>query len=665
MLKFKSVTFKNFMSYKEASLDLDNKGLVLIEGVNDTNASFKANGAGKTTLAEAIVYALYGTTLRGGKADDVINREVGKGTAVFLELEKDGTAYRIERYRKHGTNRNGVKLFQGDQELTQKSASATNEMILKLIGIDFYTFVNSVMYGQGNLPMFTTATDKGKKEILETVTGIGIYQKAQNVAKEKIKEVTNEKQLTNTTIQECKRALDMLTIQEENDEVRYNTEMAHLEEYKTKLANAQEELARFEAEKGGKLAQAKKDLEAKKQAEQTIREELQAMTEELANLKNPQLKTVDQDNLAKFREFEQSLHVFSNKVSEKQYELNHITQEINNFRIQDKCPTCGNDVDVSHLEAHLTEKRTQQASLAEELDKLKALLEQYNLSYQAKKQEIEKETEDVNNFNSQATSRKSSLEVELRSKERELSFAVTEVTQATRVINMIEENEGPLASVNQLNELVNTRSNIKPKLDLTEDKEVWYTKQVKAEESLNSLSTLEENYSKAVTMFSNQGIRSVVLDTVTPFLTQQANKYLSILSGGTLEVEFITQVKNQDNSLSDKFDILIRNGGTECSYSDNSGGEKRRIDLAISFAIQDLLQSKADLKTNLAVYDECFDGLDDTGSENVIALLNDRQKEIGSIFVITHNSVLRALFENVMTVTKKDGSSKITEGVAN
>ena len=67
------------------------------------------------------------------------------------------------------------------------------------------------------------------------------------------------------------------------------------------------------------------------------------------------------------------------------------------------------------------------------------------------------------------------------------------------------------------------------------------------------------------------------------------------------------------------------------------------------------------MQTNLAIYDECFEGLDEVGSENVIKLLRERLDRLETIFVITHNDHLKTLFEQVVTVQKIDGLSKIIE----
>ena len=71
--------------------------------------------------------------------------------------------------------------------------------------------------------------------------------------------------------------------------------------------------------------------------------------------------------------------------------------------------------------------------------------------------------------------------------------------------------------------------------------------------------------------------------------------------------------------------------------------------------------SKDEISTNIALYDECFDGLDTVGCENVIKLLKDRLNTVGTIFVITHNTELKPLFEQTIKIVKENGISKLEE----
>lgn len=59
-MKFLNLKVENFMVIAEASVDLDSRGLVLIQGINAADSSAASNGAGKSTLMNALMWCLYG-----------------------------------------------------------------------------------------------------------------------------------------------------------------------------------------------------------------------------------------------------------------------------------------------------------------------------------------------------------------------------------------------------------------------------------------------------------------------------------------------------------------------------------------------------------------------------------------------------------------------------
>ena len=99
MFIFKRVEAQNFLSFDKLDLELDGKGLTLVNGRNLTNDSFDGNASGKTSIFNAIIWGLFGKTPNMLAADDVVNNRAGKNTFVKLYLENNGDTYIIERYR--------------------------------------------------------------------------------------------------------------------------------------------------------------------------------------------------------------------------------------------------------------------------------------------------------------------------------------------------------------------------------------------------------------------------------------------------------------------------------------------------------------------------------------------------------------------------------------
>jgi len=160
--------------------------------------------------------------------------------------------------------------------------------------------------------------------------------------------------------------------------------------------------------------------------------------------------------------------------------------------------------------------------------------------------------------------------------------------------------------------------------------------------------------------FSNQGVASYVLDSVMPYLTERANHYLEILADGDIKILFSTQkeLKSSKNEYRDKIDITWMIEGQETSYPP-SGGQAKKIEIATDLALMDLVTYREGHNTNILILDEVLDGLDDTGRQRVLQLLEEVNRYRNTVFVISHDSNISEAFESYITVEKNEGVSHI------
>lgn len=637
MVKFKYVKMNNFMAIKEAELELDNQGLILIEGVNKTNDSFDSNGSSKSTLVSSITYALYGKTEKGLKADDVVNKYEKKNTSVILSFNIGEDNYRVERYRKHREFKNKVKLFCNDKEITGSTNDVTDKQIQDLFGIDFNTYVNAIIYGQGDIPMFSQATDKGKKEILESITKVEVYKKAQDVAKEKVKEVEEQQ---NKEQQE----IEKLGYQKELKQEQFDKEVSKYNQVMEQKKQEEETFKQRQEEYNNKV----KELD----------EQINTLKQNIPEIENTEFIFSDNYNKAK-----EGIELIKNNINDKlmpvwnqeelservvDQEIRSIQSKINQLDTNDHCPVCGSPIDNSHK---VKEKENMETQISQEQEKLK--------QHKENKQKIEDKKRELETKINQLEQMMKEEDLQKQNHDREIQKQYQQQQEVYNNISQLENSKSGLQKPT-----LNDYSYIeKPDEKLYKKEQNDIDKAIdKHKDKVVQLETKKNKYSNAVDAFGNKGIRSVVLDFITPFLNERANEYLQTLSGSDIEIEFQTQVKNSKGELKDKFDVIVKNSNGGESYKANSAGEQKRIDLSISFAIQDLIMSKDDISTNIALYDECFDGLDTIGCENVVKLLKDRLKTVSTIFVITHSESLKPLFENVITMVKEDGVSRLEKG---
>ena len=107
----------------------------------------------------------------------------------------------------------------------------------------------------------------------------------------------------------------------------------------------------------------------------------------------------------------------------------------------------------------------------------------------------------------------------------------------------------------------------------------------------------------------------------------------------------------------------IKNNGIETKYISLSGGEKRKVNLAIMLSLQDLSSKISRTDCNLIFFDEVCDNIDNLGIEAINTLLHTltNQYQDRVIFLITHNNHLLELLNETaeINIVKEKGISRI------
>jgi exonuclease SbcC len=162
---------------------LANSGLFAITG---------PTGAGKSTLLDAITLALYGRAARYGNVpnpDAVMSRHTGECSAEVEFSCAAGTfrsVWQLQRARKKPDG----KLQQAKRRvialpaetIIAESIKDADAKILELTGLDYDRFLRSVLLAQGDFAAFLKAGPKERTELLQQVTGTGIYQEISQAA---------------------------------------------------------------------------------------------------------------------------------------------------------------------------------------------------------------------------------------------------------------------------------------------------------------------------------------------------------------------------------------------------------------------------------------------------------------------------------------------------
>ena len=293
-----------------------------------------------------------------------------------------------------------------------------------------------------------------------------------------------------------------------------------------------------------------------------------------------------------------------------------------------ECPTCYQEVDADRMgdiRAEKAEKRKKLIAAAEEvagaLEVLKAKIDEHSKNKETVVDRIRKIERDVDSYN---------VEIERwQEMKEELGLLEAEVNP---FIKLIEDEKVQQKEIHKkISELEKQQAKIESDIP-------YYDFWVKA--------------------FGDSGIKSFVFDLICSNLTNRANHYLNAMWNGAISISFDTQKKLKSGDLREKFDCEIIRDGERVDYLTYSGGEKRRISLAVDLALSDIMSDYHGSKFNLLVFDEQTNGMDTAGRKEFMGLLKDLATK-KAVFVVDHDAEFKSMFDSVWHVTKKDGFSEV------
>jgi DNA repair exonuclease SbcCD ATPase subunit len=337
---------------------------------------------------------------------------------------------------------------------------------------------------------------------------------------------------------------------------------------------------------------------------------------------------------------------------------------------EDACPTCGQEIPAEtrqrrqqELNSTLVELTAEQSDLQarattsnELLDaatKLVSTREALQTST-SRTQELQSEAADLTTqLNSHAadlqaaedrlavaTQRKATVEAEYRAatqtEQEKLAAAEAKMTQMQETEKALQKRIKELRETQE--EAFKSRSEASTQVALAQDRVGAALRQLQERSatvgSLAQALTQQETtcaeltaqssvFERLATMLGPRGVQNFVFQNVIEQLESITNAYLEILAEGGIQLALQNTSEGEDKIVKS---VWVRSRDTGGEYRERalaqlSGGQWRRVSLALDFAFAELIRRRGVLRSNLMVMDEVLTHLDATGRESVGTVL--------------------------------------------
>lgn len=632
-----SLDIENFGSVGKISVPLNKEGLILVTGINKDAPKADSNGSGKSLLFEAICWCVWGETVRGLSGDEVVNTRVGKDCCVKLSFVEQDTKYSIVRHRLDSRVKkpNDLIVLSNDVPLgmTGKMKSM-QDVVNQLVGFDFHTF-RAMMPGAGI--KVANLTDKAIKELLEALLQTEQLSEAYELAREKSKALESRIASAKAKIVSFQQQLFQLN--------------KHLDDILNTKSTIEAETARRKSELDARIESLRAEaaeVADRLSAEPALQQTHNHLTKDAADFNAKIIAEIVEPQKALLKEEANKVRNLEDSLTRERHSLSLLRVTAEQLdKLGNACDSCKQAITDEHkADVQVAHYQKIQAQL---------------VVIQALEAKLLRASNNKSDMEVQALAMLTEKERELRQKTLQAAEVEKELQQLSNVRKLKARIDADLSrEQDALEKLFSNTPNFDDLISEQVKKAVSLASDVSKQltEIKNCNSELEL-CSFWVNGFSPSGLRSFMLDYVTPILNDRAKYYSDLLTNKEMEVTFSTKSTLKNGQTKEKFSICCKQAHGSESYAGSSAGERARADLVIAMALGDLAQLRTAKQLPWRFLDEPFESIDQSGIEAIVRLLNDQKSRYKTVFVVTHKTEFKEMFSQHITVVKENGLSSL------
>ncbi len=569
MIIFKTIKWKNFLStgnqFTEVNIESSDSTLIVGE-----------NGAGKSTILDALTYGLFSKPFRKINKPQLINSINRKDCLVEINFCIGSKEYSVIR----GMNPGRFEIYIDNELLNQNAKAKDYQEILEkqILKLNWKSFTQIIILGSSSFRPFMQLNTAHRREVIEDLLDIQIFSIMNMLIKDKLNE--NRK-----NIGDLNSKLELIS-EKIKLQKRYIDEVVEIN--------------------NDKIENIKNNISIHNQSVSEYENNIEECEKEIYKLES---------GLIGFDQISKLVDSYIKLESQISTKFKGVSKDINFFEDLENCPTCKQDIEVSHKDHVLDGLKNKSDEYSGALIELESKIVENNSVLQDMtllKENIEKNVEKIKGYN----------------------FAI----------------KGDNDYIGKLNKEVEYLIKVQSKSGDDQNKLVLLCEdQNEFSKKLDKLKDERRYYEISLSLFKDSGIKTNIIRQYLPVMNKLINKHLGVMNcyfNFMLDENFNEEIKSRGR---DKF-----------SYDSFSEGEKMRIDLALLFTWRSIAKMKNSASTNLLILDEVFDSsLDGSGTEDFMKMLVELSKDV-SVYVISHKGdILHEKFPKVVKFEKKNNFSKM------
>lgn len=328
--------------------------------------------------------------------------------------------------------------------------------------------------------------------------------------------------------------------------------------------------------------------------------------------------TYDQINAA-IKSMKDEKHKLNNQIETLASRMRENEQKISNWTKKEgkQCLSCLQDIPHSHISQNIEPYKAEQESLKERTEEL-------STKYKKQSEKITLYEQRLREREPKTTIREAEADI------REIKSIKKDIESKYEWLEEAKSQENPYTKTNESFENFI--------IEETTRLEHFHAEKEKTE-------TLYKHYHFIWKAYSERNkIKSYIFKRHIPYINHRLNHYMDML--------------NLDTKISLSENLSIDTNSW--SYDFQSGGERKRTDIAFMLATFDFHEATYGKQSNILVLDEVDGRMDDEGIEGLINIIKQElAPRIETIIIISHRNQMHDVFDKELRVIKENKTSRI------